>query len=34
MGCAVNIAKKVTNRFDFKNAHVVIDLNKRVQIKY
>ncbi|MDB5252502.1 MAG: YajQ family cyclic di-GMP-binding protein [Flaviaesturariibacter sp.] len=27
---AVNITKKeITNRFDFKNAHVVIDLNKK-----
>ena len=27
---AVNVTKKeVTNRFDFKNAHVVIDLNKK-----
>ena len=27
---AVNIAKKeITNRFDFKNAHVVIELNKK-----
>jgi uncharacterized protein YajQ (UPF0234 family) len=27
---AVNVTKKeITNRFDFKNAHVVIDLNKK-----
>lgn len=27
---AVNVtAKEITNRFDFKNAHVVIDLNKK-----
>jgi cyclic-di-GMP-binding protein len=27
---AVNVVKKeITNRFDFKNAHVVIDLNKK-----
>ncbi|RYD93234.1 MAG: DUF520 family protein, partial [Sphingobacteriales bacterium] len=27
---AVNVTRKeITNRFDFKNAHVVIDLNKK-----
>ena len=27
---AINVVKKeITNRFDFKNCHVVIDLNKK-----
>ena len=27
---AVNVVRKeITNRFDFKNSHVVIDLNKK-----
>ncbi|MBD0298619.1 MAG: DUF520 family protein, partial [Flavisolibacter sp.] len=30
---AVNVTRKeITNRFDFKNAHVVIDLNKKEYI--